>query len=216
MRKPLLAATVAAAVAATTVTAPSALAQDGTEDASSLSSELSSASSSSEDGEGLSPGAIAGITLGVLAAVGAGGAFAVQQGWVKLPPQVADAARKFGIPVGPSPAQKPAPRPAGNQKRGSCDAAQFDRLVPGWPNFTGTVVNYCDGQWAVASANQTDWFVRFRFVGDRWTVVPTDGVKLTGMRQGCYNGIKLRNQGAPEEFMRRTPICTPAEIGARA
>lgn len=145
--------------------------------------------------EELSPGAIAGIVLGVLAAVGAAGVFAVQQGWIQLP----------AIPGLPGPAPK----------RGSCAPQEFDKLVPGWPNFTGTVVNYCDGQWAVASANQTDWIVRFRYVGDRWTVVPTDGVTQRGMTQGCYNAIKLREQGAPEEFIRRSPICTPGEIGRR-
>ena len=33
------------------------------------------------------------------------------------------------------------------------------------------------------------------------------------VEQGCYNDVTLREQGAPEEFIRRAPICTPAEIG---
>lgn len=43
--------------------------------------------------------------------------------------------------------------------------------------------------------------------------IPTAGTKQTGMARGCYDGLTLREQGAPEEFMRQAPICTPAEIG---
>lgn len=206
MKKPLLATAVAATLATATLTAPAALA----EDESSLTSEQQSSSSSSSSGsESLSPGAIAGITVGVIAAVSAGGYWALQQGLVSLPPQAAAFLRQIGLPAGRQAPAKPAP----SGKRGSCAASEFDRLVPGWPHFTGTVVNYCDGKWAVASANQTDWMVRFRFDGNRWTVLPRDGVKQSGMAQSCFNGIKLRNQGAPEAFIRQVPICTPAEIG---
>ena len=74
-------------------------------------------------------------------------------------------------------------------------------------------MDFCDGQWAVAGAKGTDWIMYFRYVGDRWTVVPSSGTKQSGMKRACYNGITLREQGAPEEFVRRAPICTPAEIG---
>ena len=47
----------------------------------------------------------------------------------------------------------------------------------------------------------------------KWAVIPTAGTKQTGMQRGCYNGLTLREQGAPEEFIRQAPICTPAEIG---
>ena len=43
-------------------------------------------------------------------------------------------------------------------------------------------------------------------------VIPTAGTKQRGMYCGCYNGLTLREQGAPEEFIRQAPICTPAEI----
>lgn len=44
-------------------------------------------------------------------------------------------------------------------------------------------------------------------------VSPAAGTKQTGMLRGCYNGLTLREQGAPEEFISQAPICTPAEIG---
>ena len=47
----------------------------------------------------------------------------------------------------------------------------------------------------------------------KWAVIPAAGTKQTGMQRGCYNGLTLREQGAPEEFIRQAPICTPAEIG---
>jgi len=60
---------------------------------------------------------------------------------------------------------------------------------------------------------RADWFEHFRYDGARWTRIPADGTKagFAGLR--CYNGIKLRQQGAPEAFIRKIPICTPAEIG---
>lgn len=33
------------------------------------------------------------------------------------------------------------------------------------------------------------------------------------MQRGCYNGLALRELGAPEEFMRQAPVCMPAKIG---
>lgn len=46
-----------------------------------------------------------------------------------------------------------------------------------------------------------------------WAAIPTAGTKQTGMQCGCYNGLTLREQGAPEGVMHQVPICTPAEIG---
>lgn len=46
----------------------------------------------------------------------------------------------------------------------------------------------------------------------RWTRIPVDGTKRTGMTRAC-NGIKRREQGAPVELIRKVPICTPVEIG---
>lgn len=168
------------------------------------------------------------ILVALLGVIGASAAV-VQQGLVPLPkfsvPQVADSpvdvralARQFGVVIPElslpnfAPGQtRPAPAPAG-QKQGSCEPAAFDAVVPGWPNFTGTVVGYCDGEWAVAGANQTDWIVYFHFVGDKWEPIKPVGTKSEGLQQGCYNAITLRDQGAPEEFVAQMPICTPAEI----
>ncbi|QPK82770.1 hypothetical protein G7Y29_07785 [Corynebacterium qintianiae] len=97
--------------------------------------------------------------------------------------------------------------------RGGCAPQDFDAVVPGWPNFTGTSVIWCDGQWAIAGANQTDWRVFFHHDGERWNALPPRGTKSTGMQQGCFNGIELHEQGAPQEFVDRAPICTPEEIG---
>lgn len=169
------------------------------------------------------------ILVALLGVIGASAA-AVQQGLVPLPkfsvPQVAASpvdvralARQFGVVIPEislpnfAPGQaRPAPPPAG-QKQGSCEPAAFDAVVPGWPNFTGTTVGYCDGEWAVAGANQTDWIIYFHFIGDKWEPIKPVGTKSEGMQQGCYNAITLRDQGAPEEFVAQMPICTPAEIG---
>ena len=78
---------------------------------------------------------------------------------------------------------------------------------------SGTTVLFCDGKWAIAGANQTDWILYFKNSNGKWAVIPTAGTKQGGMQRGCYNGITLREQGAPEEFIRQAPICTPAEIG---
>ena len=75
MKHSLLALTVASAVSVTAVQAPVAWSEETQQAAPDKAN-----SSGSSDGEELSPAAIAGITLGVLAAVGAGAAFAVSQG----------------------------------------------------------------------------------------------------------------------------------------
>lgn len=198
MRKPVLAMGVAATLAAGSIVSPNGMAVAGADEVGAGGVDKRGLEGSSSDGEGLSLGAIIAIVLGVLAAVSAAGVAAVQQGLLQLP----------ALPKGPSPQSG-----GGAPKRGACDAGQFDRLVPGWPAGFGTQVDFCDGQWAVAGAKGTDWIVYFRYVGDRWTVVPSSGTKQSGMKRACYNGITLREQGAPEEFVRRAPICTPAEIG---
>ena len=211
----MLALGVAAAVTTSAVIAPATFAEEG----ANTTETGSSADSGEAEGSSLSTGAIIGITLGVLAAVGAGGYFAVQQGWLELPEGLA-------LPEGLDPAAAaglfslvPAlaiPGLAKNDKgaaAGSCAPQAFDAVVPEWPHFTGTNVMFCDGKWAIAGANQTDWILYFKNSNGKWAVIPTAGTKQTGMQRGCYNGLTLREQGAPEEFMRQAPICTPAEIG---
>ena len=213
MKKPMLALGVAAAVTTSAVVAPAAFAEDAGKAAETESS--SSSGAGEAEGSSLSAGAIVGITLGVLAAVGIGGVFAWQQGWVQLP-EFVDPAAVAGlgalIPAVAIPglAQKPA---AKSEAKGSCAPQAFDAVVPGWPAGLGTSVSFCDGKWAIAGANGTDWILYFKNSNGKWAVIPTAGTKQTGMSRGCYNGLTLREQGAPEEFIRQAPICTPAEIG---
>lgn len=215
MKKPMLALGVAVAVTTSAVVAPVAFAEEG---GAAAQSESSSASSETGEAEGssLSTGAIVGITLGVLAAVGVGGVFAVQQGWVQLP-EFVDPAAAAGlaalVPAIAIPGVARKEPQGGASAKGSCAPQAFDAVVPEWPHFTGTNVMYCDGKWAIAGANQTDWILYFKSANGKWAVIPTAGTKQTGMTRGCYNGLTLREQGAPEEFIRQAPICTPAEIG---
>lgn len=162
----------------------------------------------------ISTGAIVGITLGVLAAAGLGGAVAVQQEWLKLPDplnaQVLGGMASLSSALSiPGPAPKPAEKPA----VGSCPPAAFNAAVPEWPAGFGTSVSYCDGRWAVAGAKGTDWILFFKHLNGKWAKISSDGTTRRGMTRACYNGIKLREQGAAEAFMREVPVCTPGEIG---
>lgn len=204
MKKSIIALGAAGALSATIVVAP---ANAETPALDSLSAETDGSSSSGD----LSPGAIAGIVIGVIAAVSAGGAFAVQQGLVQLPTEVASALRGWGVPVGKGPGGGGVP--SQSNAKGVCSPAAFDAVIPGWPAGFGTEVRYCDGRWAQAGAKGTDWVEHFKFEGGRWNRIPTAGTKQTGMTRGCFNGVTLRQQGAPEAFIRKMPICTPAEIG---
>lgn len=196
MKKPVLALATVAAVAVTPITAPTpALAANA--DASSASPE--------HGGSSLNSAGIVGVVLGVLALAGAGAGVAVQRGLIQLPalPQlpgvdVQAAAKRFGVHV---PGQ-PAPAPA---QRGACSPSTFDALVPGWPNFTGTRVTYCDGQWATAGANQTDWSESFRHYNGGWSRIQPTGQTRTGFK--CYDGAALRQQGAPQAFLNSLVVC---------
>ncbi|PAT04004.1 hypothetical protein CKJ85_04185 [Corynebacterium sp. NML 150383] len=165
-----------------------------------------------QESSSLSPGAIAGISLGVLALVGAGSYFAVSQGLIDVPgleipevPGLGELAALAGAAGIAIPALGAGAAKGGNAKAASCQPGAFDQLVPGWPNPTGTNVDYCDGKWAVAGANQTDWIVAFRADGEQWHVVEPDGKTETGFK--CYNTGRLREQGAPQEFTDKLLTC---------
>lgn len=165
-----------------------------------------------QESSSLSPGAIAGISLGVLALVGAGSYFAVSQGLIDVPgleipevPGLGELAALAGAAGIAIPALGAGAAKGGNAKAASCQPGAFDQLVPGWPNHTGTNVDYCDGKWAVAGANQTDWIVAFRADGEQWHVVEPDGKTETGFK--CYNTGRLREQGAPQEFTDKLLTC---------
>lgn len=195
MKRPLATLGVALSITAGTIQAAPASAQTtGETDASSLSS-----SSSSDDGSSAG-GAVA--LVAVTAALGVGAVWAVQQGLIPNPlPGM--------IPGSTSPAPAPAPAPP----RGACSPQAFNDALGQWRDSNRTVVEYCDGRFAWVSQSQTDWRVPFEFDGQRWNVVPSAGTTKTGMTQGCYNGIELRNKGASDDFLSRIPICTPDEIG---
>lgn len=206
MKKQVLALGVAATVSVSAVVAPVGYAEPA----------VVEGVGGDEAGEGssISTGAIVGITLGVLAAAGLGGAVAVQQGWLKLPEPL-NAQVLGGMAALSSAPSIPGlvPKPAGKPAAGSCAPAAFEAVVPEWPAGFGTSVSYCDGKWAVAGAKGTDWILFFKHSNGKWAKIPSDGTTRRGMTRACYNGIKLREQGAPEAFMREVPVCTPGEIG---
>lgn len=213
MKHSLLALTVASTVSVTAVQAPVGWADENP--AGDISKETQQAapdksnSSGSSDGEELSPAAIAGITLGVLAAVGAGAAFAVSQGLI---PNV-DPAVVAGLTGLSSTVPGLAALGFGGASKNRCSPQAFDAAMPGWPGVTGTGVLYCEGQWAVAGQKQSDWIVPFERKGDRWVALKPDGTTQRGMITACYNGNALRGRGAPQPFLDKITICAPDEIG---
>lgn len=92
------------------------------------------------------------------------------------------------------------------QAKGSCDASAFDAVVEGWPSSLGTVVMYCDGQWASAGPWGTDNVGYFHFEDGEWEGLKPDGrTSTTGHR--CHDIDKLREEGAPEEFLENLIPC---------
>ena len=92
------------------------------------------------------------------------------------------------------------------QAKGSCDSSTFDAMVEDWPGYLGTLVPFCDGEWAVAGENGTDAVAFFHFVDGEWTFVDHDGIyEPTGHR--CWNIDPLREQGAPEGFLEKMVPC---------
>lgn len=130
-------------------------------------------------------------------------------------PTVQDIQNMIPIPAGSSiPVNLPGvPAPAPTPQHGDCSPQAFNNTLWEWRDSNRTVVEYCDGRFAWVSQNQTDWRVAFEFDGQQWKVSQPAGTTKTGMTQGCYNGIELRNKGASEDFLSRLPICTPDEIG---
>lgn len=107
--------------------------------------------------------------------------------------------------VAASPASATESPAAGEAAPASCEPGAFDAVVPGWPHFTGTTVLYCDGQWAQAGADQTDWIIAFRNAAGKWEPIEPAGESGTGF--ACYDVDALRNQGAPQEFVDSLLAC---------
>ena len=200
MKKPLLALTAAAALTLAPVTVAPAVADTpadtGTGTDSQTGTDTDSSSSGSSDSD-LTAGEIVGITIGVLALVSAGVAFAVQAGLLKIPGLDMSKWPKINVPG-------ITPRPHASASPNDCAPANFDALVPGWPNHTGTSVSYCDGQWAKAGANQTDWTESFHKVNGRWTRIQPAG-DVNGFK--CYDVADMQRKGAPRAFTDQVLSC---------
>ncbi|MGC2863465.1 hypothetical protein ACMG4H_01135 [Corynebacterium glutamicum] len=193
MKRTLFTLGTAVSIAAVTTQMAPASAQSLEE---SQSSSLSSISSDSENGS--STGALPIIVAAT--ALGGGTIWAVQQGLLPNPlPGI--------IPVQTSAAPTPA------SVRGDCSPQAINDALWEWHGSERTMVESCDGHFGFASQNGTDWRVLFEFDGQRWNVSKPAGITKTGLTQGCYNGIELRNRGASEDLLGQIPICTPDEIG---
>ena|GEM_PF-744551 len=168
------------------------------------SSEVGSAEPSSAELEGSeeSDDTLTGVTvvLALLGVIGGGAYLAVTNGLVTLPDAIAQAGYDMGVPeVTPN--------------QGSCDSAEFDAVVDGWPAPLGTTVSYCDGLFATAGANGTDWVVHFNWQNGQWHAISPDGFSQPS-GYPCYNGYRISEMGGPEEFTRQLLHCTPEEIAS--
>ena len=91
------------------------------------------------------------------------------------------------------------------EAKGSCDPSEFADLIEKWEPETTTVV-YCDGAWAVAGLTGSDFIGDFHFVDGKWEVLERDG-RTSMTRHQCHNLDKLRDMGAPEEFIDELILC---------
>lgn len=189
MNKPLLALAAAATLTVTPITVTHAAAET-------VPAEGADSSSSSPESD-LTTGEIIGITVGVLALVSAGAALAVQTGLLQIPGLDLSKWPTINVPG-------ITPRPGATAAPNDCSPATFDAIVPGWPNFTGTEVLFCDGQWAIAGAKQTDWQEAFHKVDGHWTRVEPAG-DVNGFK--CYDVADLQRKGSPRVFTDQVLSC---------
>ena len=198
MKKPLLALTAAAALTLAPITVAPAVADTPPAEAATPPADTDTDNSSSESSDSdLTAGEIVGIIISVLALVSAGVALAVQAGLINIPGLDMSKWPKINVPG-------ITPRPHTSATPNDCAPANFDALVPGWPNFTGTTVSYCDGQWAKAGANQTDWNESFHKVNGQWTRIEPAG-DVNGFK--CYDVADLQRKGAPRAFTDQVLSC---------
>ena len=88
----------------------------------------------------------------------------------------------------------------GEPVKGSCEPAAFDEVVEEWPTLMGTAVLFCDGTWATAGQNGTDFIGHFHFTNGQWEVIDYDG-RSSVTRHHCFDHNKLRALGAPNDFL---------------
>lgn len=153
---------------------------------------------SSEESDAILTGVTA--VLALLGVIGGGAYLAVTNGVVALPDAIAQAGHDMGIPGAQS-------------NSGSCHSAEFDAVVDGWPAPLGTTVTYCDGLFATAGANGTDWVVHFAWQNGQWQAISPDGFSQPS-GYPCYNGYRISEMGGPEEFTQQLLHCTPDEIAS--
>lgn len=73
--------------------------------------------------------------------------------------------------------------------------------------FDDPSVLFCDGTWAFAGQNQTDWRMVFQATHGSWAAYQPHGEAQTGMAQPCYDEETLRTDGAPDELIGQVPRC---------
>ena len=73
--------------------------------------------------------------------------------------------------------------------------------------FDDPAVLFCDGTWAFAGQNQTDWRMVFQATHGNWVAYQPHGETQTGMAQPCYDEETLRTDGAPDELIGQVPLC---------
>ncbi|KAA8735739.1 hypothetical protein [Corynebacterium tuscaniense] len=96
--------------------------------------------------------------------------------------------------------------PGGEPVKGSCEPAAFDAVVEEWPTPMGTAVLFCDGSWATAGQNGTDFIGHFHFTNGQWEVIDYDG-QSSVTRHHCFDHNKLRALGVPNDLLTRVLEC---------
>ncbi|MDO5512068.1 hypothetical protein [Corynebacterium sp.] len=73
--------------------------------------------------------------------------------------------------------------------------------------FDDPAVLFCDGTWAFAGQNRTDWRMVFQATHGNWVAYQPHGETQSGMIQPCYDEQTLRTDGAPDGLVAQVPLC---------
>lgn len=93
------------------------------------------------------------------------------------------------------------------QAKGSCDPSAFAEAANVQSSQIQIVVMYCDGTWATAGEYGTSNAGHFHFADDQWSVIPSEG-QTAETRFQCFDHTKLREQGAPDDFLTNVIPCS--------